>query len=42
MDAIHPHAHTLIRKLGSIVTLSDEEKAALMRLPMQVQDLTAD
>ncbi len=42
MDAIHPQTHSLIRKMESIVTLSDEEKAALMRLPMQVQDLRAD
>jgi hypothetical protein len=37
MDALHPRTHTLIRKMASIVTLTDEERAALMRLPMQVQ-----
>jgi CRP-like cAMP-binding protein len=42
MDALHPHSHSLIRKMESIVTLSDEERAALLRLPMQVQDLRAD
>src|SRR3712207_6424098 len=44
MDALHPqtHAHALIRKMESIVTLSGEERAALQRLPMQVQDLRAD
>jgi CRP-like cAMP-binding protein len=42
MDALHPHSHSLIRKMESIVTLSDEERAALMRLPMQVQNLRAD
>ena len=42
MDALHPHIHSLIRKMESIVTLSDEERAALQRLPMQIQDLRAD
>ncbi len=42
MDALHPHTHALIRKMDSIVTLSDEERAALMRLPMQAQDIRAD
>ncbi len=42
MDALHPHTQPLIRKMESIVTLTDEERAALMRLPMQVQDLRAD
>jgi CRP-like cAMP-binding protein len=42
MDALHPHTHALIRKMASIVTLTDQERAALMRLPMQVQDLRAD
>jgi CRP-like cAMP-binding protein len=42
MDALHPHAHSLIAKMESIVTLRDEERAALQRLPMQVQDLRAD
>ena len=39
MDALHPHTLPLIRKLESITTLSDEEKAALLRLPMQVRDM---
>ena len=42
MDALHPHTHSLIAKMKSIVTLTGEERAALMRLPMQVQDLRAD
>jgi CRP-like cAMP-binding protein len=42
MDALHPHTHSLISKMASIVTLSDEERAALMRLPIQVQELRAD
>ena len=42
MDTLHPYTHTLIRKMDSIVTLTDEERAALMRLPMQVQELRAD
>jgi CRP-like cAMP-binding protein len=35
-------ANPIIAKLGSIFALSDEEKAAIMRLPLQVQDLRAD
>ncbi len=42
MDAHPPHAHPIIRKMESIVTLSDEEKTALVNMPMQVQDLRAD
>ena len=42
MDALYPHTHALIAKMESIVTLLDGEKAALMRLPMQVQDIRAD
>ena len=42
MDALHPHTLPLIRKLESITTLSDTEKAALLRLPMQVRDLRPD
>jgi CRP-like cAMP-binding protein len=42
MDALHSHTHALIRKMGSIVTLTNEEKAALQRLPMQAQELRAD
>ncbi len=42
MDALHAHTHSLIAKMESIVTLRDEERAALQRLPMQVQDLRAD
>jgi CRP-like cAMP-binding protein len=42
MDALHPASHPLIRKMESIASLSDEEKAALLRLPMQVMHLRAD
>ena len=42
MDALHPHTHTLITKMASIVSLTPEEQAALQRLPMQVQTLKAD
>ena len=35
-------AHPIIAKLESILTLSDEEKAAILRLPMQVMTLRAD
>ena len=42
MDALHPHTHSLVRKMESIVTLSDEERAALQRLPLQMQDMRAD
>jgi CRP-like cAMP-binding protein len=42
MDALHPHTLPLILKLESITTLSDEEKAALLRLPMQVRSMRAD
>ncbi len=35
-------ANPIIAKLDSIFALSDEEKAAIMRLPLQVQDLRAD
>jgi CRP-like cAMP-binding protein len=42
MDAIHPDTHQLIATLESIATLSEDEKAALSRLPMQVTHLRAD
>ena len=35
-------AHPIIAKLESILTLTDEEKAAILRLPMQVMTLRAD
>ena len=41
MTATHT-AHPLIRKLESIFTLTDEERDALVSLPMQVADLKAD
>ncbi len=41
MEAL-PHIHPLIRKLESSAAVSDAEKAALLRLPMAVQDLRAD
>lgn len=36
------HSHPLIRKLESIVTLSDDERKAILDLPMQVTILKAD
>jgi CRP-like cAMP-binding protein len=42
MDALHPDAHPLVRKMESITSLSEEERAALLRLPMLVMDLRAD
>jgi CRP-like cAMP-binding protein len=42
MDALHPDTHRFIAKMESIATLSEEEKAALLRLPMQIMDLRAD
>ncbi len=42
MAATHPYTHALVRKLESVLSLSDEEGAALVNLPMQVQDLRAD
>ena len=38
----HPTAQPLITKLESIFPLTDEEKGALLSLPMQVMDLRAD
>jgi hypothetical protein len=35
-------AHPIIAKLESILTLTDEERAAILRLPMQVTTLRAD
>ena len=35
-------AHPIIAKLESILTLTDEERAAIQRLPMQVMTLRAD
>jgi CRP-like cAMP-binding protein len=40
--AVSSNSHPLIRKLESIFTLTDEERDALVSLPMQVQDLKAD
>jgi CRP-like cAMP-binding protein len=37
MDAIHPNTLALIRKLETIASLTAEEKAALLRLPMRLQ-----
>jgi CRP-like cAMP-binding protein len=41
MDAPHSDTHALIRKIESNVTLTEDEKAALLRLPMLVQDIRA-
>lgn len=40
-SAPNPNAHSLIRKLESIVDLSPEERDALSRLPLMVRDLRA-
>src|SRR5215204_1989785 len=40
--AVSSNSHPLIRKLESIFTLTDEERDALVILPMQVADLKAD
>ena len=37
MDAIHPNTIALIRKLEAIASLTAEERAALLRLPMRLQ-----
>ena len=42
VESTKPHTELLIRKLESIVTLSDEEKGALASMPMQVTDIRAD
>jgi CRP-like cAMP-binding protein len=42
LDAIHPHTFALIRKLESIAPLAPEEKAALLRLPLQLKTIAAD
>ena len=41
-DNAQPHAYTLVRKLESIFTLTEDERDALVSLPMQVADLKAD
>ncbi len=42
MDAANHNAHPTITKLQSILTLSDEECAAILRLPMHIMGLRAD
>jgi CRP-like cAMP-binding protein len=42
MESLHAHTAALIRKLESIAQLSDEEKAAILRLPLQLRVLPAD
>ncbi len=44
MPAFEPHAHPLLRRIESIATfaLSDEEQAAVVGLPLLIQDLRAD
>ena len=37
MDAIHPNTIALIRRLEAIASLTAEERAALLRLPMRLQ-----
>jgi CRP-like cAMP-binding protein len=41
LDAIHHHTAALIRKLESIATLTAEEKAALLRLPLRLKTVAA-
>ncbi|MCB5174580.1 Crp/Fnr family transcriptional regulator [Microvirga lenta] len=36
------HSHPMIRKLESVFTLSDDEKGAILNLPMQVVDIRPD
>ncbi len=38
----HAHAHPIIAKLESILTLTGEERGAILSLPMQVAELRAD
>jgi CRP-like cAMP-binding protein len=40
--SFEPHYNPLIRKLESIVTLTDDERNALQQLPMQVMAIKAD
>ena len=42
MDAFNSHSHPVVRRLESITTLSDEERAAVRALPMMVRHLKAD
>lgn len=42
MDAANHNAHPIITKLQSSLTLTDEECAAILRLPMHVMALKAD
>lgn len=42
MSSHLPAAHPLVRKLSSIFDLSEDEKAAVLRLPLQVVHLEAD
>jgi CRP-like cAMP-binding protein len=41
LDAIHPHAAVLVRKLESIAPLAPDERAALLRLPLRLKTLPA-
>src|SRR5215212_9780607 len=40
--SLHPHDNPLIRKLGSVFTLSEDERQALEALPMQVMVIKDD
>jgi CRP-like cAMP-binding protein len=42
MAPFHPTSHPLVRKLDSIFKLTDDERTALVNLPMQVSDIRAD
>jgi hypothetical protein len=41
-NTLHPEDNPLIRKLDSIFTLTDDERQALLDLPMQVVAIKGD
>ena len=42
VDALSPRTNPLIRKLENVFRLTDEERAAVANLPIQVADIRAD
>ncbi|HEX2510702.1 MAG TPA: Crp/Fnr family transcriptional regulator [Microvirga sp.] len=42
MDAVHPHGAAMVRKLESHAPLADDEKAAVLRLPLVFRAVAAD